>query len=158
MLRCHYKSLILFIIIHEYFVVVFNLYEQKLKNISVDDLKSLIHQRKNAYLIVDAREVEAYCKGHIPGACDAFDAEIESLAAKMDKNAHVIVYGPGQWVKSENPADRLSGDAAIRLMKMGFKNVMELNGGFEAWANAGNRVDTCNSKSIKPASNPLKNM
>jgi rhodanese-related sulfurtransferase len=153
-----YKKLIIFITIRVYFVVVFNLYEQKLKNISVDDLKNLIHQRKNAYLIVDAREIESYCKGHIPGACDAFDAEIESLAAKMDKNAHVIVYGPGQWVKSENPADRLSGDAAMRLMKVGFKNVMELNGGFEAWANAGNRVDTCSSKSIKPASNPLKNM
>jgi rhodanese-related sulfurtransferase len=155
---CHYKSLIIFIIIWAYFVVVFDLYEQKLKNISVDDLKTLIHRRNNAYLIVDARELEAYCKGHIPGACDAFDAEIESLAAQLDKNAHVIVYGPGQWVKSENPADRLSGDAAIRLIKMGFKNVMELNGGFEAWANAGNRVDTCNLKSIKPASNPLKNM
>lgn len=150
--------LIFFIIIRVNFVVVFEMYEQKLKNISVDDLKTLIHSRKNAYLIVDARELEAYCKGHIPGACDAFDAEIQSIASKMDKNAHIIVYGPGQWVRSENPADRLSGDAAIRLMKMGFKNVMELNGGFEAWDNAGNRVDTCNPKSIKPAANPLKNM
>jgi rhodanese-related sulfurtransferase len=137
---------------------VVNLYEQQLKNISVDDLKNLMHRRERAYLIVDAREIEAYCKGHIPGACDAFDAEIESLASNLDKNAHVIVYGPGQWVKSENPADRLSGDAAMRLMKMGFKSVMELNGGFEAWANAGNRVDTCTQQSIKLAKNPLKNM
>ncbi len=158
MLSHHNKLLIIYIIIRAYFVVVFDLYEQKLKNISVDDLKNLIHRRDNAYLIVDAREIESYCKGHIPGACDAFDAEIESLTAKMDKNAHIIVYGPGQWVKSENPADRLSGDASMRLLKMGFKNVMELNGGFEAWANAGNRVDTCNSKSIKSAANPLKNM
>lgn len=134
------------------------MYEQQLKSISVDDLKNLMHRRDRAYLIVDARELEAYCKGHIPGACDAFDAEIESLTSNLDKNAHVIVYGPGQWVKSENPADRLSGDAAMRMMKMGFKSVMELNGGFEAWANAGNRVDTCNQQSIKPASRPLKNM
>ena len=134
------------------------MYEQKLKNIGVDDLKNIIHHRDNAYLIVDARESEEYCQGHIPGAIDAFDAEIESLTSKLNKNAHIIVYGPGQWVKSENPADRLSGDAAIRLMKLGFKNVMELNGGFEAWANAGNRVDTCNAKSIKPATKPLKNM
>ncbi len=158
MLTRHYKQLIIIIIIRAYFVVVFDLYEQKLKNISVDDLKNMIHRRNNAYLILDARELESYCKGHIPGACDAFDAEIESLTSKLDKNAHIIVYGPGQWVKSENPADRLSGDASIRLMKMGFKNVMELNGGFEAWANAGNRVDTCNLKSIKPAANPLKKM
>lgn len=135
-----------------------DLYEQQLKNISVDDLKNLMHRRDRAYLIVDAREIEAYCKGHVPGACDAFDAEIETLASNLDKNAHVIVYGPGQWVKSQNPADRLSGDAAMRLMKMGFKSVMELNGGFEAWANAGNRVDTCNQQSIKLAKNPLNKM
>jgi rhodanese-related sulfurtransferase len=155
---CHYKLLIIYILIRVYFIVVFDLYEQKLKNISVDDLKTIIHSRNNAYLIVDAREVESYCKGHIPGACDAFDAEIESLAAKMDKNAHVIVYGPGQWVKSENPADRLSGDAAIRLMKLGFKNVMELNGGLEAWADAGHRVDMSDLKKLKLDKTMFKKM
>lgn len=134
------------------------MYEQKLKNISVDDLKNIMQRRERGYLILDAREIEAYCKGHIPGAMDAFDAEIESIVSKMDKNAHIIVYGPGQWVKSDNPADRLSGDASMRLMKLGFKNVMELNGGFEAWDNAGNRVDSCNSQSIKKSSNPVKNM
>jgi rhodanese-related sulfurtransferase len=138
--------------------VVFDLYEQELKNISVDDLKNIIRSRDNAYLILDAREVEAYCSGHIPGAIDAFDAEIEPLTSKLNKNAHIIVYGPGQWVKSENPADRLSGDAAIRLMKLGFKNVMELNGGFEAWAISGNRVDFCDVKSVKPAVKPLRSM
>jgi thiosulfate sulfurtransferase len=138
--------------------VVIELYAQQLKNINVDDLRNIMHRRERGYLIVDAREAEAYCEGHIPGAMDAFDAEIESLMSKVDKNAHVIVYGPGQWVKSENPADRLSGDAAMRLMKMGFKNVMELNGGFEAWANAGHRVDMCNPQSIRPAKTPLKNM
>lgn len=132
------------------------MYEQKLKSIKVDELKNLMHSRDNAYLILDVREVESYCKGHIPGAVDAFDAEIVSIAGKLDKNAHVIVYGPGQWVRSENPADRESGDAAMKMMKMGFKNVMELYGGFEAWANAGNRVDMCNAASIKKASNPLK--
>jgi rhodanese-related sulfurtransferase len=137
---------------------VIDLYEQKVKDIKIDDLKNLMHSRNNAYLILDVREIESYCKGHIPGAVDAFDAEIESIAGKLDKNAHVIVYGPGQWVRSENPADRESGDAAIRLMKMGFKNVMELNGGFEAWANAGNRVDMCSSESIKKAGKPVKNM
>jgi rhodanese-related sulfurtransferase len=138
--------------------MVIELYEQKLKNISVDDLKNIMQRREKGYLIVDAREIESYCKGHIPGSMDAFDGEIESILGKLDKNAHIITYGPGQWVRSENPADRLSGDAAMRLMKMGFKDVMELNGGFEAWANAGNRVDTCNVQNIKPASRPLKNM
>jgi|AGTN01.1.fsa_nt_gi Rhodanese-related sulfurtransferase len=138
--------------------MVILLFEQKLNDIKVDELKNIMHSREKGYLIIDAREIEDYCKGHIPGAIDAFDAEIETMTSKMDKNAHVIVYGPGQWVRSENPADRLSGDAGIRLMKLGFKNVMELHGGFEAWANAGHRVDMCDQGSVKTASRPLKKM
>lgn len=106
--------------------------------------------------ILDARELSAYCKGHIPGACDLFDGEISNLSPQtIDKNAAIIVYGPGQAKSSPNPLDRLSGDAIDRLRKLGFKNLMELRGGFEAWANAGNRVDQCDIKSIKPASAPL---
>ncbi len=55
----------------------------------------------------------------------------------------------------QNPADRLSGDAIMKLMEMGFKNVMELRGGFEAWANAGNQVDRCEPQSLKPAEAPF---
>ncbi|HUL61940.1 MAG TPA: rhodanese-like domain-containing protein, partial [Methanocella sp.] len=74
-----------------------------------------------------------------------------SLAKNLDKDTEIIVYGPGQWVRSQNPADRLSGDAAMRLMKLGFKNVMELNGGLEAWANAGNRLDMSDLAKLKIA-------
>lgn len=128
-----------------------NLYEQKLKDIDVNDLKDRMKRRAKAYLILDAREAEAFSKGHIPGAIDVFDAEIDSVAKNLDKDTDIIVYGPGQWVRSQNPADRLSGDAAMRLKKLGFKNVMELNGGFEAWANAGNRVDMADLAKLKVA-------
>ena len=106
--------------------------------------------------ILDARELNAYCKGHIPGACDLFDAEITGLTpSKMDGNATIVVYGPGQAQTSKNPKDRLSGDAIDKLKKAGFKNLVELKGGFEAWANDGNRVDRCDLKSIKPANMPM---
>ena len=127
------------------------MYEQKLKDIKLDDLKDRMKRRAKAYVILDAREAEAFSKGHIPGAINIFDAEIDSLAKNLDKNADIVVYGPGQWVRSENPADRESGDAAMRLMKLGFKNVMELYGGFEAWANAGNRVDMADLAKLKLA-------
>lgn len=131
------------------------MYTEQVKDISVDDLKKHIKSGKGIFLL-DVRELSAYCKGHIPGACDLFDGEISNMKPEsMDSNAAFIVYGPGQAQPSENPMDRLAGDAIDRLRKVGFKNVMELRGGFEAWANAGNRVDQCNAASIKPAKTPL---
>lgn len=128
-----------------------NLYAQQIKEISIDDLKKTMKSGKGLFLL-DARDLGTYCKGHIPGACDLFDAEISAIdPSSIDKNASIVVYGPGQAQRSENPADRLSGDAIDRLRKLGFNNLMELRGGFEAWANAGNRVDRCDLQSIKPA-------
>ena len=131
------------------------MYTEQVKDISVDDLKDRMKSGKGL-IILDAREISAYCKGHIPGACDLFDDEIASLAPdRVDKNAQIVIYGPGQAQRSENPMDRLAGDAIDRLRKLGFGNLVELRGGFEAWANAGNRVDFCDEKSVKPAKVPL---
>ena len=127
------------------------LYTAQVKDISVDDLKDRINSGRSPF-ILDVRELSAYCKGHIPGACDLFDAEISNLSPKsIDKNVLIVVYGPGQAQSSTNPMDRLAGDAIDRLSKLGFKKLVELRGGFEAWANAGNRVDHCESSSVKPA-------
>ena len=131
------------------------MYTEQVKDISVDDLKKHIKSGKGVFLL-DVRELSAYCKGHIPGACDLFDAEISGMSPEsVDKSVSFIVYGPGQAVSSTNPMDRLAGDAIDRLKKLGFKNIMELRGGFEAWANAGNRVDQCELKSVKPAKTPM---
>jgi rhodanese-related sulfurtransferase len=133
---------------------VVDLYTEQVKDISVDDLKNRMKSGKGL-MILDVRDLQTYCKGHIPGACDLFDAEMANLGVDADKNAAIIVYGPGQSQRSENPADRLSGDAIDKLKKEGFNNVMELRGGYEAWANAGNRVDSCDLQSITPAKVPL---
>jgi len=131
---------------------VIYLYTAQVKDISVDDLKDRINSGKSPF-ILDVRELSAYCKGHIPGACDLFDAEISNLSPKsIDKNVLIVVYGPGQARSSTNPMDRLAGDAIDRLSKLGFEKLVELRGGFEAWANAGNRVDHCEPSSVKPAS------
>ncbi len=131
------------------------LYTAQMKDISIDDLKDRMKSGKGLFLL-DARDLNAYCKGHIPGACDLFDAEISGIKPEsIDANASIVVYGPGQVQRSEKSADRLAGDAIDRLQKLGFKNVAELRGGFEAWANAGNRVDRCDLQSIKPANVPM---
>ncbi len=135
--------------------MVVSLYAQQIKEVSVDDVKNMTRRRERGYLLVDAREITAYYKGHIPGACDLFDGEMNAIAKNLDKNADIVVYGPGQATPSPSAADRLAGDAAMKLMNLGFKNVRTLKGGFEAWANAGNRVDTSNPGSIKPAQVPI---
>jgi rhodanese-related sulfurtransferase len=135
--------------------MVVELYTEQIRDISVDDLKNRMYSGKGIF-ILDVRDLTTYCKGHIPGACDLFDANMSNMSPEsIDVNASFIVYGPGQAQRSENPADRLSGDAIIKLMGMGFKNVMELRGGFEAWANAGNQVDRCEPQSLKPAEVPF---
>ncbi len=121
------------------------------KMISVNDLKSRINRKDKALLLVDARDVTSYYKGHIPGACSLFDGEIIPMAQNLDKNMDIVVYGPGQATPSRDPMDRLAGDAVDRLGKMGFKNIAALDGGFEAWANAGNQVDSSSPESVKTA-------
>jgi rhodanese-related sulfurtransferase len=131
------------------------LYSTQVKDVSVDDLNKRIKSGMSPF-ILDVRELSAYCKGHIPGACNLFDAEISNLSPKsIDKEVMIVVYGPGQAQSSKNPMDRLAGDAIDRLRKLGFEKLAELRGGFEAWANAGNQVDHCELKSIKPASSPM---
>lgn len=128
---------------------------EQVKDISVNDLKKNMKAGRGIF-ILDVRELNSYCKGHIPGACDLFDAEIAGMKpSEMDGSASIVVYGPGQAETSINPMDRLAGDAIDKLRKAGFKNLVELKGGFEAWANAGNRVDRCDLQSIKPANMPL---
>lgn len=127
------------------------MYEQQMKDISVDDLKNRIRQKDKAMMLLDTRVITSYYKGHIPGSCSLFDGEAMSRAKDLDKNLTIVAYGPGQAQRSENPEDRQAGDVLMKLRNLGFKNLMELKGGFEAWANAGNRVDSSPPGSIKPA-------
>ncbi len=127
------------------------MFAQQTRTINVNDLRKRMSRRDRPLLVMDAREVTSFYRGHIPGAISLFDGEITSIARDIDKNMDIVVYGPGQARPSRDPMDRLAGDAVERLNKMGFKNVMALDGGFEAWANAGNQVDTSSPESVKTA-------
>ncbi len=135
--------------------MVVGLYSQKMKDVSIDDLKKMMQDKSRSSIIVDTRDITSYYKGHIPRACSLFDGELQAMVQSLDKNAPLIVYGPGQAQRSPSPQDRLAGDAIDRLRKAGYSNLMELKGGFEAWANAGNRVDSSAPGSIKPVDVPL---
>lgn len=75
-------------------------------------------------LLIDVRTPQEFSEGHIEGAkniditSESFETEIE----KIDKNQALFVYCA---------IGVRSGRAAAFLRKKGFKNVIDLNGGYE---------------------------
>lgn len=122
------------------------MYEEQIKLITVDDLKQRMNLKDQPLLILDAREVDAFDQGHIPGATDIYDPELTTLAKDFDENMGICIYGRGPLKDNPSMIDRIAGDAAKRFMNMGYKNVRVLDGGLEAWTKAGNRVDVSQRK------------
>lgn len=82
---------------------------------------------------VDVRTPDEYNSGHIEGFSniDWQGNSFEAEAAKLDKNKPVMIYCR---------SGRRSAAAHDALLKMGFKNVIDLKGGITAWQDAGKPV------------------
>ena len=108
---------------------------EALKNIttiSVADAKALLD--KGGVTFLDVREPKEYKSGHVPGAVNVPRGLLEFKIGKKlpDKNATVVVY-----CKSGGRSC-LSTDT---LVKMGYKTLKNMDGGWKAWAKAGYPVD-----------------
>lgn len=77
---------------------------------------------------VDVRLPEQYQAGHIAQARSVPAAEIEKKAAALPKNKPLVVVCE---------AGRDSGKAVAKLKAQGFAEVVALQGGMKAWADAG---------------------
>jgi rhodanese-related sulfurtransferase len=92
--------------------------------------------RKELAIFVDARDVEDFDKGHIPGSIclpvDQFRAGKQKLMAP--KGSLVVVYCSGGDCESSN-------DLAGLLVKGGFKKVRVYKGGFDEWEALGQPVE-----------------
>jgi phage shock protein E len=91
-------------------------------------------QAKGAQLL-DVRRPEEYKEGHIKGATLANwqqEDQFKAQAVKLDKSKPVYVYCL---------SGVRSGRAANWLTQNGFTNVVNLEGGIEAWKNAGKPVE-----------------
>lgn len=81
-------------------------------------------------VLVDVRTHSEFASGHLQNAKnidwngDAFETEI----AQLDKEKPVLVYCQ---------SGRRSDAAAEKMREMGFKNVLELDGGIAGWRSAG---------------------
>lgn len=97
--------------------------------ISVEEFASMVDSK--ACLIVDVRTAEEYVEGHIEGAAtiDFYSPEFEHKFRFIDVNQCMVFYC--------NTGNR-SGQA-VHLLKeeLGFANIVLLNGGMNAWEEAG---------------------
>lgn len=101
------------------------------KNLSPEAFAELV---KQGFTVLDFRPFEAFFEGFIPGSIlySGSDAAHQLLQNHIEKDQGVVV------VVNEN--EEL--EALALLQKQGFKNIGGwLEGGFEAWQNAGNQAD-----------------
>jgi rhodanese-related sulfurtransferase len=86
-----------------------------------------MQQSGQTFLLIDVRERDEQSKGTIPGAVTLprgiLERDIDQLTT--DKHQPIIVYCAGGY---------RSALAALNLKKMGFENVISLDGGYKAWA------------------------
>jgi len=103
----------------------------------VDDAKSRVHEttvdevksrldRGDKFTLVDVREESEWQKDHLPGAVHMSKGVIErDVEQKVpDLNTEMILYCGGGF---------RSALAADNLRKMGYKNVISMDGGIRGW-------------------------
>jgi rhodanese-related sulfurtransferase len=81
-------------------------------------------------ILIDTREESEWARGHIPGAVHLSKGIIERDIDKIapDQDATIVLYCGGGF---------RSALAADNLQKMGYRNVISMDGGWRGWTEAG---------------------
>ena len=105
----------------------------RVKETSVPEVKKRL-DAGNKFVLVDTREDNEWARGHLPGAIHLCKGIIERdiEAAVPDKSAEIILYCGGGF---------RSALAADNLQKMGYTNVVSMDGGWRGWTEAGFPVE-----------------
>lgn len=103
-----------------------------IKETDVPTIKGRLEKGEKFFLI-DTREDNEWEKGRLPGALHLGKGVIERdiEGAIPDKAAEVVLYCGGGF---------RSALAADNLQKMGYTNVVSMDGGFRGWVEAGGEV------------------
>ena len=102
---------------------------QRVRETTVDEIKSRL-DRGDKFVLVDVREESEWQKDHLPGAIHMSKGVIErDIEQKVpDLNAEMVLYCGGGF---------RSALAADNLQKMGYKNVISMDGGVRGWRDKG---------------------
>lgn len=86
-------------------------------------------------VLLDVRSPEEFAAGHLPGAVNinVEDSGFADAIAKLDKNATYAVYCQ---------SGRRSGIATSQMAEAGFATLFDLQGGVQAWKQAGGELTT----------------
>jgi len=101
----------------------------RVKETGVLDVKRKMDAGEKFHL-VDCREESEWARGHLPGAMHLSKGVIERDIEKKipDTQAPIIIYCGGGF---------RSALAADNLQKMGYRNVLSMDGGWRGWTEAG---------------------
>ncbi|MCA9405307.1 MAG: thiosulfate sulfurtransferase GlpE [Candidatus Omnitrophica bacterium] len=95
---------------------------ENFQEIDAHEAKNII-DRDNA-IVVDIRDPASFTEGHIPGARQLTQEDIDSFVNETDKSAPLIFCCYHGFSSQQ---------AAAYFVQQGFENVYSLKGGFEAW-------------------------
>ena len=101
----------------------------RIRETTVDRVKSRL-DRGDKFILVDVREESEYQKDHLPGAIHLGKGVIErDIEQKVpDTNAELVLYCGGGF---------RSALAADNIQKMGYTNVISMDGGIRGWREKG---------------------
>jgi rhodanese-related sulfurtransferase len=101
----------------------------RIKETNVDEIKQRL-DHSDKFLLIDVREESEFAKDHLPGAIHLgkgiIERDIESRVP--DLNAPMVLYCGGGF---------RSAMAADNLQKMGYTNVVSMDGGIRVWREKG---------------------
>ncbi len=102
---------------------------QRVREVSIHDVKAML-DRGEAFELVDVREESEYARGHLPGAKHLSKGIIErDIETRYpDPNTRLVLYCGGGF---------RSALAADNLQKMGYGNIVSMDGGWRGWTEAG---------------------
>ena len=103
--------------------------KSRIRETNVDDVKRKL-DRGEKFLLVDVREESEFAKDHLPGAVHLGKGVIERDVEKQvpELNTPMILYCGGGF---------RSALAADNLQKMGYTNVISMDGGIREWREKG---------------------
>jgi rhodanese-related sulfurtransferase len=106
----------------------------RVKETTVDEVKRRMDRGDKQFVLVDVREESEWNAGHIPGAVHLGKGVIErDIEQKIpDAEQEIILYCGGGF---------RSALAAENLQKMGYRNVISMDGGWRGWKDAGHPTE-----------------
>lgn len=97
----------------------------RIREISLQELKAKLAGNQS-FILIDVREESEWQAGHLPKAIHLgkgiIERDIEALVSDFDQE--IVLYCGGGY---------RSALAADALQKMGYNNVLSMDGGFRAW-------------------------